>query len=114
MSRELTTQERMKYASMFGLQIYRENPGMSIGESFVAGLRRADEVKIVTREELQLESEAQLRDYLVELRSDPAAHGLLMDEFSVEGQADAAPGAGIVIVDKYESLVAKIIAAQED
>lgn len=114
MARELTTDERLKYAGVFGLQIYRENPGMSVGESFVAGLRRADEARIVTREELLLESEAQLRDYMAEVMEDPVAHGLSIDGFSLEDVADVAPGTGVVIVKKYGNDLSGVLAARED
>ncbi|OHU47276.1 hypothetical protein BKG82_26870 [Mycobacteroides chelonae] len=114
MPRELTTDERLRYASMFGLRIYRENPGMSVGESFVAGLRRADEAKIITREELLLNSEAQLPDYLSKVWSDPAGHGLLTDELSLEDHADVALEARVSVIDRYENPIAKISSAQED
>ncbi|SLH41903.1 hypothetical protein [Mycobacteroides abscessus] len=102
MPRELSTDERMRIALRVGSQLLRENPGMSVGESFVAGLSRADEMKVVTREELLEVSDAQRREYMAQVMKDPAAHGLFLDEFSALGLASV-PEGGIAVITGYDN-----------
>lgn len=99
MSRDLTADETLRLVARLGLQIYRTNENLTAGEAYKAALDQLSETRATTREELLAESQEAVREYMVQVRKDPAAHGLFFDEHTDTKPTDEA--AGIAVINGY-------------
>lgn len=88
MSRDLTAEETLRLAARLGLQIYRTSENLTVGEAYKAALDQLSETRVTTREELLAESEDAVREYMVQVRLDPAVHGLFFEEHTDTPPAD--------------------------
>lgn len=99
MSRNLTTDETLRLAARLGLQIYRTNENLTVGEAYKAALDQLSEKRATTRDEFLAQSQEAVREYMVQVRKDPAAHGLFFDEYTDTPPEDEA--AGIALITGY-------------
>ncbi|SKK34022.1 hypothetical protein [Mycobacteroides abscessus] len=99
MSHNLTTDETLRLAARLGLQIYRRNENLTAGEAYKAALDQLSGARAITREELLAESQEAVGEYMVQVRKDPAAHGLFFDEHTDNQPEDEA--AGIAVITGY-------------
>ncbi|SKU61850.1 helix-turn-helix domain-containing protein [Mycobacteroides abscessus] len=99
MSRNLTTDETLRLAARLGLQIYRTNENLTVGEAYKAALDQLADARATTREELLTESQEAVREYMTQVRKDPAAHGLFFDEHTDNQPEDES--AGITVITGY-------------